>query len=420
MTQLADRSANGNSSPVDADCAVESKSASDSDRVRVVHVVNGEFYSGAERVQDLLAGSLPVEGIDVGFACVKPADFPRYRHHQETPLYELPMCNRLDLRVANRLCALIRRHGYHLVHAHTPRSALIGRLAATCERVPFVYHVHSPACRDSTSHLRNHLNSWMERLSSWNADHLIAVSSSLGCHMQRLGYPAGRITVVRNGVPAPAMTRSSQRPGLEWKLGVIALFRPRKGLEVLLKALACLRRRDLSVRLRAVGCFESPEYEKNILQQVQELGLSGCIDWVGFQEDVSAELAQMDLMVLPSLFGEGLPMVVLEALASGVPVVATRVEGLPEAIDDGVQGLLVRPGDEHELAMGIERIVSGDIDWAVLRQNAISHHAESFSDRSMAAGVAEVYRTVLARRRTKRHSTGLGSVFGALRRSCRV
>src|SRR6185437_10508788 len=114
---------------------------------------------------------------------------------------------------------------------------------------------------------------------------------------------------------------------------------------VLLETLAELRSRGRELRLRAVGTFETPEYHASVMDQVEHLGLQDIIDWRGFQTDVSAELAQIDLFVLPSLFGEGLPMVVLEAMAAGVPVVGTWVEGVPEAIRDGAAGLMVPPED---------------------------------------------------------------------------
>jgi glycosyltransferase involved in cell wall biosynthesis len=363
-----------------------------------LYVTNGEHYSGAERVQDLLATHLPREGFEVGFACVKPNWFPRLRHHRASPLHELPMRSRLDFRVVGGLCRLVRRDDYRIIHAHTPRGALLGQLAARWTGVPFVYHVHSPACRDTTYAMRNRLNSFAERLSLWGAAKVIAVSSSLGYHMQRRGVPAARIVVVRNGVPSPPVKRGDGLPGPVWTLGAVALFRPRKGLEILLDALALLRRRDLPVRLRAVGAFETVDYEAHIVRRAEGLGLRDLVEWRGFRQHVAAELARMDLLVLPSLFGEGLPMVLLEAMAAGVPVVATRVEGVPEAVDDGVQGLLARPGDSEDLAWCIEQVIRGELDWTALRRNALSQHAERFSDRSMAAGVAEVYREVLARR----------------------
>jgi glycosyltransferase involved in cell wall biosynthesis len=384
--------------------------------VPVLHVINGEFYSGAERVQDLLATALRAEGFEVGFACVKPGDFPCRRHDRRAPLHSLPMRSRLDLRVAVQLATVVREHGYRIVHAHTPRSALVGRLAALRAGVPFVYHVHSPTCRDSTQRLRNRLNSLIERLSLWRSNHLITVSSSLECHMRRLGYSPHTLTVVRNGVPASSVRRSPQRPEGEWMLGVVALFRPRKGLESLLEAIAILRNQDLPVRLRAIGGFESEHYRASLLERTQQLGIGDAIDWPGFCADVNCELAHLDLLVLPSLFGEGLPMVILEAMACGVPVVATRVEGVPEAVDDGVQGVLVRPQDAADLARGIARVVQGEMDWSALQRQAIAHHGAHFSDRSMAAGVAAVYRRALAQPRDVARSYSFRSAINAAAR----
>jgi glycosyltransferase involved in cell wall biosynthesis len=178
-------------------------------------------------------------------------------------------------------------------------------------------------------------------------------------------------------------------------LGTIALFRPRKGMEVLLDALAKLRAQGSPVRLRAVGGFETPEYEREVKRLAEKLGLADSVEWTGFTEDVDGALAEMDVFVLPSLFGEGLPMVLLEAMAAGVPVVATRVEGVPEALRDHCEGLLAEPGDPCSLARAIRRVVHGEVDWQAMRSRAIRRHAEAFSDRSMAAGVADVYRRVL-------------------------
>ena len=105
----------------------------------------------------------------------------------------------------------------------------------------------------------------------------------------------------------------------------------------------------------------------------------------------------MDVFVLPSLFGEGLPMVVLEAMSAGVPVVGTRIEGVPEAVRDGVDGLLAAPGDPGDLARTIARVIRREADWSELRRSAHERQAGQFSDRSMAAGVAKVYSDVLRR-----------------------
>jgi glycosyltransferase involved in cell wall biosynthesis len=176
-----------------------------------------------------------------------------------------------------------------------------------------------------------------------------------------------------------------------------ALFRPRKGAEILLEALAALRSRGIEARLRAVGAFEEPEYERATKQLAEHLGIADLVDWVGFTDDVPAELRRIDLFVLPSLFGEGMPMVVLEALAAGLPVVASRVEGIPEAVRHGSEGLLVEPRSVGQLAAAIEEIIAGqgELDYETLSRNAKKRHAECFSAAAMARGVAEVYRQVL-------------------------
>ena len=124
-----------------------------------------------------------------------------------------------------------------------------------------------------------------------------------------------------------------------------------------------LRDRGMPVHLRAVGTFESPAYQAEIAAQVERLQLGQHVTWTGFTRDVTAELQRMDLFVLPSLFGEGLPMVVLEAMAAGTPVVATRVAGVPEAIRHGRDGVLADPGDAQGLARAIAEVMSGQYDW---------------------------------------------------------
>ena len=345
------------------------------DTIRVLHVINGEHYSGAERVQDLLGLCLPEFGYDVGFACVKPGKFAAARQAQQCSLLDTPMGSRLDIRAAWRLSAAIRAGDFKIVHAHTPRSLLIARMAAGLAGVPVVYHVHSPTSRDTTHSLRNWLNTTAERVSLAGVSRLICVSHSLGDHMLRAGYSADIISVVPNGVPVLNRVSPRTTPSGTWTLGMVALFRPRKGLEVLLHAIAQLRDHGLAVRLRAVGPFETPEYEASIKQIVAELQIAELIDWVGFTRDVISELAHMDLFVLPSLFGEGLPMVVLEAMAAGVPVVGTKVEGVPGAIRDGVDGVIAQPNDAADLARVIARVLRGEIDWQALRASALERQA---------------------------------------------
>ena len=363
--------------------------------LRVLHVINGEHFSGAERVQDLLAQCLPKTGYEVGFACVKPDRFDDARE-SKTPIFDVPMNSRFDLTAIRKLRQIVVDGDYRILHAHTPRSLMLASVVARWTKIPLIYHVHSPTSRDSTNKIRSFINAAVETFSMGNARRIITVSNSLRKHIQYLGFEHEQISVVPNGVSTSEIRRSAEAPSGAWTIGTVALFRGRKGTEVLLDAIAQLRGEGRDVRLRAVGPFETPEYEKQVKDHAKRLRIDNAIDWVGFTQDVHSEFQCMDLFVLPSLFGEGLPMVVLEAMACGVPPIGTTVEGVPEAIEDGFNGLLAKPNDATDLARVIASGMDGKVSWSEIRQNAIQRHANEFSDQCMAAGVAAVYDEVLA------------------------
>jgi len=361
----------------------------------VLHLVNGEFYAGAERVQDLLAMRLPELGYQVAFASLKDGIFAEKRSAKEAPLYSVPMASQFDLTVAMKTAALIRQHGYQLLHTHSPRAALIGQFASLQTGVPMVHHVHSPSDRDTEAGWRNFRNASVEKFSLWRARKLLPVSASLEAYLHAKGYSRDRISLVCNGVPVLPVNRLAYQSGGPVVAGMVALFRPRKGVEVLLQALAQLRKENIDIRLHAVGPFETDDYQDEILTLTDSLGLSSVVTWTGFTSDVAAEFGNMNVFVLPSLYGEGMPMVVLEAMASGLPVVSTRVEGIPEVIRDGQDGVLADPEDSADLASCLRRFASGEILPESIGDSGRERQRELFSDVAMARGVAGVYDSIL-------------------------
>lgn len=365
--------------------------------LRVLHLVNGEHFAGAERVQFHLGNRLPAYHVTADFACLLEGRFaPRAAMLAHSHTEVVPMRNRFDLTITRRIAAQFSASDYDLLHAHTPRSALVAARLARKWQIPWVYHLHSPAAHDCDRRWKNWLNAAVEKWSLRGAAHLIAVSHSLAQHARQSGWPASRITVVHNGVPAERYDRPNvPHVGGPWVLGMIALLRPRKGLEVALESLALLRRDGFPVTLRCIGPFESTEYEQQIRARVDHLELQDAVTFEGFVDNVPAALAKIDMMVLPSLFGEGLPMVVLESMAAGVPVIATRVEGTPEAVQHGRQGLLAEPASPTDFADQIRALVTGQFDWNALSESAAQRHREYFSDDAMARATADVYRKVL-------------------------
>ena len=363
--------------------------------VNALHVINGEFYAGAERVQDLLADRLCDFGYRVLFVCLKRGEFQRRLERGPRQSLLLPMGSRLDVfGVARNVAKYARATNCRLIHTHTTRSALVGAAASAWSKLPLVHHVHSPTARDSTRRWVNLINATTERLALRQASALLPVSQSLARDLRRQGHAEALITAVPNGVKVSNVCAD---PGLDPALsvGMVALFRPRKGVEVLLKALAQLHRQGSSVRLRAIGEFETPAYERAVRGLCAELGLGDKVEWLGFCRDVNRELSRVDVLALPSLFGEGMPMVVLEAMAAGLPVVATRVEGVEEVIRDGKEGILVQPEDVQGLAGAIGRMAA---DRSTLREMGAAgrkRQRDEYSDLIMAERLSAVYDRVL-------------------------
>ena len=364
---------------------------------KVLHIINGEFYAGAERVQDLLANSLPQHGYDCEFFCLKAGSFPATRISQSSPAHVVPMNSRFEFSVVRSLCHTLTDGHFDLIHTHTVRGALVGRMASLWTKIPMVHHVHSPTRRDTEDAMRNRINAFVEEtLAQPGARHLMAVSDSLRDYLLENGEKAGRITVIPNGVPVSDLLPEWRSPQQTWVIGVVALFRPRKGLEVLMQALATLIEQGKPVRLRVIGSFETPEYEASIRALAARLNLLDYIDWTGFTRQVPEALATCAIFALPSLYGEGLPMVLIEAMAVGLPVVASDVEGIPQVINDPSVGVLVKPDDFEALAQGIASIVSDPVAAARMAAAGKQRQRDRFSDEAMARSVAQVYDRTLA------------------------
>ena len=205
-----------------------SKPHATTDQTRILHLINGEHFSGAERVQDLLALSLPQFGYGADFACLKANKFPKVRQ-SASDLFEVDMKNGWDFFCYRDVVRIVRSGGYKAMHAHTPRTLMIGALAARELNVPLIYHVHSPVGRDSTRPFQNKINTWVEKFSLKMVTRIICVSNSLAAYMKELGHDPNKICVVNNGVPAANDLPDRCPPDSRWTIGTMALFRPRKG-----------------------------------------------------------------------------------------------------------------------------------------------------------------------------------------------
>ncbi len=263
-----------------------------------------------------------------------------------------------DLRALFALTSLLRKLRPAIVHTHSSKAGILGRWAAHLARVPFIVHsVHGFGFTKYQHPLLRRLLIALERATGRITTKFFVVSEDnrrLGIELRL--FSDARAVVVRSGVDLAAIrqthvdiVRKKRELGFDvWSpvVGMIAPLKPQKAPLDFVRVAALVHQTMPEARFLLVGDGElRPAVEAEVTKQ----GLSGLFRLAGWRRDVAEIMRCLDVFVLTSLW-EGLPRVYLEALASGVPVVGTCVDGAPEVIQDGVNGFLVDPGDVQALA----------------------------------------------------------------------
>ena len=371
----------------------------------VLHLINGEAIGGIERVVMTLCRLR--RRVLPRVVCLMDGDM---RSAAGRLADRVAMYGRLDATAAVRLAAYVRRHHVDLVVAHTLRANLVGAIAARLARVPVVATIHSPIARDTERRVRNVWNAWLQKLLIPMTDAYITVSDGLRTEMVTMGVPPSRITVVRNGVEAE-LYEGGNRAGFRRSLadveegaplvGTLALLRPRKGVEDLLSAAPLILRECPSCTFLIAGRAEKPSYAARLRRLCRELGIAERVVFTGPRDDVPDLLAALDVFVLPSLFGEGSPLALLEAMAAGRAVVATDTEGNRELVEDGVTGRLVPPRDPRGLASAVTMLLTDPVRRREMGQAAQRAVGQRFGAARMAGEAETAYLRVLAARSSR-------------------
>jgi sugar transferase (PEP-CTERM/EpsH1 system associated) len=248
----------------------------------------------------------------------------------------------LKLGLIWRLASLFRRLKPYVIHTHDQRSLFYGALAARLARVPRV--VHTRHGRDVDASPRQlAMVRHMSRLVDW----FVCVSSDVAALSRAQGIAPGRVQTIYNGVDGQRFPFSGPSPG--GPIVAVARLSPEKDLANLVRAAAIAGREDPKLRVEAAG--DGP-CRAELVHLVGELGLEGRVSFLGEVRDVAGLLTRSAIFVLPSR-SEGISLTLLEAMACGLPIVATRVGGTPEVVIDGQTGLLVPPRDPAALAHAV-------------------------------------------------------------------
>lgn len=301
------------------------------------------------------------------------------------------------------LARAFRRMRPAIVHTHSSKAGILGRLAARLARVPRVVHtVHGWSFNDTQPRPVRTLYRSLERVAARATDRIVCVSErdretgiALG-----IGSP-DRYALVRSGIDlAEFAPRPERRAAVRAALGVaegeilvgaVACLKPQKAPLDLVEAAASARARDPRLRFVLAG---DGELRGPVEERARSLGLGESFRILGWRRDVPDLLAAMDLFLLTSLF-EGLPRSVLQAMSAGVPIVATAAGGTPEVVRDRETGRLVPPGRPAEAAEAILDLAADLEGRTALATAARRRIGEEFDIRGMVRRLDRLYEEIL-------------------------
>jgi len=362
--------------------------------MKVLHVEGGRnLYGGALQVLYLLKG-LQARGIENVLACPRGSELSRAAAGF-AEVCGMRMGGDLDLPMIARIYRLIRSAQPDLIHLHSRIGAdVLGAIAAGLAGVPVVHSRRQD----------NPEMPWLARAKYRLHDRVIAISEEVARVKLSEGLPPHKLRCVRDAVDAGAFQEPCDYakfraafglPEDSLVIGVVAQLIARKGHRYLLEAMPALIERFPT--LHALFFGKGP-LEPELRQQSQRLGITERIYFAGFRGDLPQVLPCLNVLVHPAL-REGLGVSLLQAASAGVPIVAFRAGGVPEAVRDGLNGLLVPPKDVEALRQAIGRVI-GDPELARRLGAAGREVAErEFSIDAMVEGNLQVYQELLAQRR---------------------
>jgi glycosyltransferase involved in cell wall biosynthesis len=367
--------------------------------VKVVHIMNSDI--GLRVHGHNYFSYLHDRGYDVQVVCspgkfvkgdmvtkegivVKAISFPpRY-----TPIY--------DLKVLIQLVRHLRRQRYDIVHTHTVKPGLLGRIAARLVGTPIVIHtVHGFHYWDDMSALENHFFIWLERFAARFCDLLLSQNrEDIGfavreriCSPDKMRFLGNGIDVTRfrpDTVSPDQVAAKRRELGVapdEKLVGMIGRMVRLKGYFEYMQAARLLHERGERIKFLAIGAAQDKASAVSPPELIDQYGLQNSMQFLGMRDDIPELMAAMDVVVLAS-YAEGIPRVLVEAAAMGKPSVGTDVRGTREVIEDGETGYLVPPRDATALADAISRLLADPARTRVMgqaaRQRAESHFDERF------------------------------------------
>jgi len=333
------------------------------ERISLMKFLTFFYLGGTERQVMNLASGLDPERFDLHMGCNgRVGELLEEATALGIPVSEYPiesLYNFGSMQARLRLARYLRERSIEMVHSYGFYSNLFAIPAARLAGVPVVV----ASIRDCGETLTA-MQKRVQKIFCRTADCILANAEGVRRWLVREGYPARKIQVIRNGIVGAIPVARADRGWLRQELGlapnarliaVCSRLNPMKGLEYFLDAAAMVAILQPDVRFLIVGGNghrTDGTYQGELERYAASRGLENRVIFTGFRTDVARMLPEIDISVLPSL-SEGLSNSLLEAMAAGVPVIATKVGGTPELVEDGATGLLVPPRDSAALGQAM-------------------------------------------------------------------
>jgi len=378
---------------------------------KILHIITLSEWGGAQQVCYDIVTSLKDSKLTVEVACAPGGELVDRLRDQGIHVHTI---NRLrrdvsplnDLRALFALYRIMGEGRYDLIHCHSTKAGILGRLGAmlTSDSI-IMFTAHGWVFTEDQAYWKRWFLAQLERLLAKVATKIICVSAydrDLALHF-KVSCPA-KLIVICNGIdPYPFSQAQGSELRQQWATGrapvlaFVGRLAPQKDPLTLLEAT-----RQLSeVKLLLVG--DGP-LRAEVERFIRENGLVNRVLLTGVRADIPDILAASDVFVSPSRW-EGLPLAVIEAMMAGLPVVATRVGGVPELVEDGVTGFLVSPRDPEALTAAIQKLLDNEDLRCKMgqlgRRKALSH----FTLERMLAQTQEVYQKVFREQARRIHRT---------------
>ena len=365
--------------------------------IKILHLITELDTGGAQKALARLLAHLDRERFAPHVACLYNGDKPVAQEIRtlDIPVTNLGMTAHWRLDALWRFYRLLRQERPMILHAWMFHANMLARVIGQFTRVPII--ITSRRNVEIGGASREQLKHYTRSLDHAN----IAVCElARQAEIERTGVAPNKVITIYNGIETAPFEAASTTviraqlnlPSTAPIVGTVGRLHPQKGLPYLLTAFREINAIYPNAHLLVVG---AGELRAVLESQAQQLGISHRVIFTGNRQDIPDLLACVDIFVLPSLW-EGLPNVVLEAMAAGLPVVATAVGGTPEVVVNDVTGLLIPPRDPQALADAIHRLLRDPELRQRMGQAGRARVAEHFSVEQMVRKTETLYEHLLA------------------------